>query len=63
MGSSMEFKMRLFLNERPLAPGDYGRVIIASPAIDRIVNDIYNKSVQIKIQTSDTNSTSDEDHI
>ncbi len=37
----MEFKVRLFLDERYIDPSEYPTIKISSPVIDRIVNHIY----------------------
>lgn len=42
----MEFKVHLYLNGKQLDPADYEKIIITSPAIDRIVNEIYEKSLE-----------------
>ena len=40
----MTFKVRIFLDGQRIEPEDYGHIVIASNAIDRIVNEIYEKS-------------------
>lgn len=41
----MEFKVRLFLDGKLIDPSDYSKVVISSRNIDRIVNRIYNLSL------------------
>ena len=40
----MEFKVRLFIDGRQIAPSEYGQVQICSKTVDRIVNAIYDKA-------------------
>ncbi len=35
------FDVRLFLDGELVEPSDYGKIVITSPTVDRIVNDIY----------------------
>ena len=40
------FKVRVFLDGELVEPSDYPKIVIASPAVDRIVNDIYETSAE-----------------
>ena len=42
----MGFRVRLMLDGEPIPPTDYGGVVIAAPAVDRIVNAIYEADAQ-----------------
>ena len=43
---AMGFRVRLMLDGEPIPPTDYGGVVIAAPAVDRIVNAIYEADAQ-----------------
>lgn len=55
----MEFKVRLFLDGQLLERDDYKNVQICSKAVDRIVNDVYEK--RRPDQTAILNEPSEED--
>ena len=40
------FKVRVFLDGELVEPSDYPKIVIATPAVDRIVNDIYETSTE-----------------
>lgn len=42
----MDFKVRIFLDGELVEPSDYSKVVITSQTVDRIVNDIYETSVE-----------------
>ena len=41
MVQGMQFKVRLILDGQVLGPSDYAKVHICCPAVDKIVNHIY----------------------
>ncbi len=45
-GEPMKLKVRLFLDGKPIDPSEYNKIIITCPAVDRIVNDIYDTSAK-----------------
>jgi len=44
MVQPVDFKVRIFLGGELVEPSDYPKIVITSPAVDRIVNDIYETS-------------------
>lgn len=42
----MEFKVRVFIDGTLIEPSDYQKVVIANQMIDRIVNDVYQTSME-----------------
>ena len=42
----MDLRVRLIFDGEPIPPSDYGRTVIAAPAVDRIVNAIYEADAQ-----------------
>ncbi len=40
------FKVRVFLDGELVEPSDYPKIVITSPAVDRIVNDIYETNIE-----------------
>lgn len=40
------FKVRVFLDGELVEPSDYPKIVITSPAVDRIVNDIYETNTE-----------------
>ena len=44
----MEFQVRLFLDGKRIEPSEYKTIAISCKAIDRIVNDIYEKYAQLE---------------
>lgn len=46
MVQPVDFTVRVFLDDELVEPSDYSRLVITSPAVDRIVNDIYETSAE-----------------
>lgn len=42
----MVFKVRVFLDGELVEPSNYPKIVITSPTVDRIVNDIYETSAE-----------------
>ena len=55
----MEIKARLYLGDEFLAPSDYDKVFIRCDAVDRIVNDTYERNLRY-LQTLNAKGEEDE---
>jgi hypothetical protein len=44
----MEFKVRVFLDGKRIEPSEIKNLVISSPVIDRIVNDIVDNKINQK---------------
>ncbi len=56
---NMEIKVRLYLGDELLDPSDYDKVFIRCDAVDRIVNDIYERNLRY-LQTLNAKEEADE---
>lgn len=56
----MEFKVRLYLDGKLIDPSDYSKVVISSRNIDRIVNRIYNLSLDGQLDVGSETETDEE---
>lgn len=39
------FKVRVFLGDKQLDPADYKKIVIVSPVVDKIVNEVYEQDL------------------
>ena len=42
----MKFKVRIMIDGKLVEPSDYPKVVIANQAVDRIVNEVYETSME-----------------
>lgn len=42
----MKIKVEVYLDGKKINPANYSKLVITSPAVDRIVNDIVDKATQ-----------------
>ena len=46
MVQPVEFKVRIMIDGKLVEPSDYPKVVIANQTVDRIVNDVYQTSME-----------------
>lgn len=49
----MEFKVRIFLNERYIEPSDLPGITISNPTVDRIINAIIERAGSLPCTTDE----------
>jgi hypothetical protein len=49
----MEYKVNVFFDGKLVEPSDYPKIFISCPAVDRIVNAIYDQWLDGQIQEED----------